>query len=215
MKAHSTPKSYQTGTKIKSVSNSPVWFLKLIGRIDAKKGEGVAHAHINRFSDRCTELEALECLTTESYLHETRKNGANALAIIAVNSDTLNNIPKPVEERSDFDIRANARRMAKIASAKEAISEARKDLFEINEKIINGDSILHERIIKTRKKARSKIDAYIKGVRSGGIKSFESQFEFSETALEAYHAKHKRLDDAINTETATFLESKENYNEEQ
>ena len=198
--------SYRNGTKIKSVSISPRWMLWFRGWADSDKGVGVANAHVQLFLDKCTELEALECLSAEELLHDTRKRGADALATIKENTELLSNFPGLVEENGPLDVRENMRRQSSKRTAEKEISEAKRSLFTFYEIITNGDTVLHERIIKTRKKAASLIDAYVKGLRSGKLKDFEADMSFSDRAVEDYHSRHKKSDDAISRYATVFEE---------
>ncbi len=201
--------SYRSGTKIRSVSKVPMWFLKLIGFFDSKRGEGVAKAHLDKLLDKCTELEALECLTAEEILKDKRQEGANALATLKNSRKNLSKEQEKISGNSPAEIREKLRREKQKESAENAICEAERQLFNINESIINIDSILSERIIKTRKKAATKIDAYIKGLRSGELKDFDTEIHFYETAIETYHNKHDKLDKAINSVATTLTDKGE------
>jgi len=198
--------NYCSTKRIKSVSRVPTLYLKLIGKMDSFKGEGVAMAHVEKMLDRCTEFETMECLTAESNLFDERKKGAYLLAEIDSCTLKLSNLPEKSKGTTTYEIRNNLRLEREKENAISSINAAKKELFVINENIINGDAILHERVIKTRKLAAEKIDAYIKGLRSGKLKQFEKDLCFSEIALDTYHNKHNILDETIKNTVAITTE---------
>lgn len=164
--------------------------------MDAKKGESVALAQIDRYLKICESIENEECLTAEAYLKDVRKKGAEELALIAKNSKIVR--PTFVEEHHAWDILSNSRRQKLFTDSQTAIEISRENLYAINETLHNGSAILDERICKIRKKTLSKLKAYTKGLRAGGL-SFNSEVNFSDIASELYYSKHLKLDDAIDS----------------
>lgn len=183
---------YTTGNDIKDVTIMPNFLLKFIGRLDAHKGEDVALAHVQRYLEKCTSIEDMECLASEAFLKKARSEGAVNLDIIENTSKEIPDMPGDIEAEHTWDVLENRRRASNKARAKDAVKAARSRLYEINEEIINGTSILEQRVAKIRKRAASKIAAYVKGVRAGGITSFEPDVSFSEIVVEKYYRKHKR-----------------------
>lgn len=184
---------YITGRDIKDVTILPNFLLKLIGRLDAHKGgEDVALAHVQRYLEKCTSIEGMECLASEAFLKKARSEGAVNLDIIENTSKEIPDMPGDIEAEHTWDVLENRRRASNKAKAKDAVKAARSRLYEINEEIINGTSILEQRVSKIRKSAASKISVYIKGVRAGGITSFDPDVSFSEIVVENYYKKHKR-----------------------
>ena len=190
-------KKYELGLKTKNVTNAPSFWLKIIGRLDAKKGETVAMAHYGRYLDKCVSIENEECLTAEAALKGTRVKGAQELAVISKNSKLLPTMPGPVEENKPWDVWENRRRANAIAKAQAAIEAGRENLYSINETILNGANILDERISRIRKKASAKLEAYLKGLRAGGLTSFDPEVSFSDKASDMYYSRHQQLDEAI------------------
>lgn len=190
-------KNYELGSKTKKVTIMPNFALKLIGKFDAKKGEGVAEAHLMRYFDKCVSIEAKECLAAESFLKNTRKESARQLAIIKKQKKLIPEMPGKLEERHTWDVLENRRRTSDILNADSAIESARERLYELNENIIHGGAVLDERISRIRKRAGSKMDAYIKGLRAGGLSEYSPEIEFSDKAISFYYSRHQKLDDAI------------------
>lgn len=187
-----TKNKYITGKNVKDVTILPNFILKFLGKMDAHKGEDVALAHINRYLERCISIEDGECLVSEEFLKKARSEGAANLDIIENLSKEIPDMPGDIEAKHAWDILENRRRANNKEMAKGAVKAARSRLYEINEEIINGTSILDQRIAKIRKRAASKIAAYIKGVRAGGIASFDPDISFSDSVVEKYYKKHKR-----------------------
>lgn len=183
---------YITGENVKDVTILPSFILKLLGRIDAHKGEDIALAHIDRYLERCTSIEDGECLVSEEFLKKARSEGAANLDIIENTSKEIPDMPGDIEAEHAWEVLENRRRASNKARAKDSVKAARSRLYEINEEIINGTSILDQRVAKIRKRAASKIAAYIKGVRAGGITSFNPDISFSEVVVDKYYKKHKR-----------------------
>lgn len=183
---------YITGKNIKDVTVLPNFILKLMGRIDAHKGEDVALAHIDRYLKKCLSIESGECLVSEEALKNVRSEGAANLDIVENTAKEIPDMLGDIKAEHTWEVLENRRRASNKARAKEAVKTARSRLYEINEEIINGTSILDQRVAKIRKRAASKIAAYIKGVRVGGITSFDPDVSFSETVVERYYKKHKR-----------------------
>lgn len=183
---------YITGRNVKDVTILPNFILKLLGRMDAHKGKDVALAHIDRYLEKCTSIEDGECLISEEYLKKVRSEGATNLDIIENTSKEISDMPGDIEAVHAWEVFENRKRASNKTRAKDSVKSARSRLYEINEEIINGTSILDQRVAKIRKRTASKIAAYIKGVRAGGITSFDPDVSFSEAVVEKYYKKHKR-----------------------
>lgn len=190
-------KNYELGNKTKNVTIMPNFVLRLMGRLDAKKGKSVAEAHLMRYFDKCVSIEAEECLVAEAFLKSTRNEGAQQLAVISKQMKLIPEMPGEVEEQHTWDVLENRRRAGAVRSARSAIESARERLYELNENIIHGGTVLEQRISRTRKCARVKMDAYIKGLRAGGLADYTPEIEFSDKASALYYLRHRNLDDAI------------------
>ena len=190
-------KNYELGQKTKNVTIMPDFILKLIGKLDARKGIGVAEAHLRRYLDKCESIENEECLVAEKFLKSTRNDGAQQLAIISKQSKIIPEMPGSVEEKHAWDVLENRRRAQAVSNAHSAVENARARLYEINEKIVNGGTILDERISRIRKRAGAKMDAYLKGLRAGGLHEFDPEIDYSDNPRVLYYEKHRRLDKEI------------------
>lgn len=191
--------AYSLGGKIKNVTPLPNFLLQLQGRWDARRNEGeaVARAHLDRYYEKCASIESAECLATEKYLKSARKDGAAALAAINKNRASISSLPEAVKEEHLWDVKINRDRRAALSSAVNDLESAREHLYDVNETIINGNCILEERVTKIRKKAAAKMEAYVKGLRAGGLTGFAPDTEFLTVAMDKYYSKHSRLDKAI------------------
>ena len=70
-------------------------------------------------------------------------------------------------------------------------------MFNVHQNIVNIDTVLEERITKTRKKTNEKINVYISGVRAGKLKDYSADLEFLNDAYEIYKQKHSEDDEKI------------------
>lgn len=200
-------KKYELGKRTKSVTHAPNWWLTVAGRIDAKRGESVAMAHFRRYLEKCASIENEECLAAEAFLKSARARGAQELATLAKITRSLPTMLDFVEEHHSWDVLENERRQKAREAAQAAIENSRSALYDVNETLLNGASILDERISKIRRKASAKMEAYLKGLRKGGLTAFDPEIEFSDRAAELYYGRHQKLDNAIaNAAAETVLE---------
>lgn len=183
---------YTAGKNVRDVTILPNCILKQIGKTDARKGTDVALAHINRYLEKCAAIENDECLASEEFLKRARFAGAANLDIIENTAKETPNMPGAIEAVHTWEVLENRKRANSKANAAAAVREAKSCLYKIHEEIVNGMSILEQRIIKIRKKAATKITAYIEGVRAGGLSSFNPDISFSDAVVEAYYKKHTR-----------------------
>lgn len=180
------------------VCRTPAFFLKLKGKLDSRKGEGVCDEFIRRLLKKEAFIETNECLDAEKILKETREQGASAIIRLSADkavigeSASVTSGNTPQEKRIE---RANsARRVGAAGTAKAALDE----LTRINETIICVDTILEERIEKIRNHTQEKVHSYISGVRSGKIPEYNGvDMDFSDKALDIYRTKHAELDGKI------------------
>lgn len=186
------------GKKIKSVTLIPCSMLTVLGWLDALKGEeSVPNAKVDRFLNKCKGRERLEALIIESRCERDRKAGALAIVKISAFDDANNAIPADFSDGSPHSIRANARNTSKRNALLAEREQAKATLIEVNESLIHADTVLCERIRKTREKAlNTKIAAYIKGVRKK-IPGYNPNLELSDDAYTVYKAKHEVGDTAI------------------
>lgn len=186
------------GKKIKSITLIPCSMLTILGWFDALKGEeSIPNAKVDRFLNKCKGRERLETLMIESRYEDERKAGASAIVKISSFNDVNNAIPDDSSDGSPYSIRANARNASRRSSLIAECEQAKARLIEVNESLIHADTVLCERIRKTREKAlNTKIYAYVKGVRKK-IPGYNPNLELSDDAYEVYKRKHEIGDKAI------------------
>lgn len=188
---------YELGQKTKNVTILPDFVLKITGRLDAKKGSSVANAHIRCYLNKCVSIENEECLEAAEFLKNIRIEGAQTIAVISKHKKLIPEMPGVIEVKNSWDALENRKRANALYDAMASVENARARLYEVNEQLLNGAAILDERISRIRRKAGVKIDAYIKGLRAGGLTDFDPVIEYSDTAKELYYEKHHALDEAI------------------
>lgn len=182
---------------LKPVTRMPDFLLKCKGKIDSKRGSTVPDAYIDRLKRKCEAIENKEAITAENLLSNDRKSAAVAIYNISEKRKYLDNKPEMKENTSAKAIRENRRRASQISSAESAIESGYTALLNAHQNIINIDTVLDERITKTRKKASAKINVYINGVRSGKLKDYAADFDFLDDAYEIYQQKHSEDDEKI------------------
>ena len=186
------------GKRIRTVTRIPCFALTVLGYFDARKGQkSIPDAKVDRFLNRCEGRERLEALMIESRYQSERKAGAAAIAKISSFSSAEKAIPSDCLDGSPYSIRANARNAQKRSSLTAECEQSKARLIEVNESLIHADTVLCERIRKTREKClNTKIAAYVKGVRKK-IPEYNPELVFSDDAYEVYKRKHETGDTAI------------------
>lgn len=186
------------GKKIKSITHTPCFVLTISGWLDAVKGEeSIPNAKVDRLKSKCDGRERLETLMIESRYESERKAGATAVAKILSYDDISKEIPSDLSDGTPYSIRANARNASKRNSLAMEREQAKSRLIEVNESLIHADTVLCERIRKTREKAMNvKIAAYVKGVRKK-IPGYSPDLTMSDDAYAVYKRKHEIGDKAI------------------
>ncbi len=188
---------FRVGKGLGSVTIMPNFLLKFKGKLDSKRGSTVPDAYIDKLKRKCEAIENKEAITAEGILSVDRKSAAVAIYNVSEKRKYLDNKPEIKENTSAKAIRENRRRASQIISAESSIESGYTTLCNVNQNIVNIDTILDERITKTRKKASEKINVYISGVRSGKLKDYSADFEFLNDAYEIYQQKHSEDDDKI------------------
>lgn len=196
---------HDVGKKIKSVTWMPSFMLGFKGWLDSRDGErSVPDAIIEGMKNKCMAIEKREALIIESRYESVRKEGSRALSKITFNKAIEDEIPEP-EDNSPYKIRAAARNEVKRAAAKAEAEQAKLTLLEVKESLVHADTVLSERIRRTREKALMvKIAAYVKGVRKGKLPDYEPDLELKDDAYSIYINKHKS-GDALIFNTAEIL----------
>lgn len=197
---------HDIGKKIGSVTLMPAFLLVLQGRIDSLKGEkSIPDARVEGMKDKCMAIEKREALLIESRYEPVRKEGSKALLDIIQCKSVEASVPANSHDNSPYAIRIHERNAEIRASAKVNSQTAQKKLLDVKESLLHADTVLSERIRKTREKAlQVKIAAYVKGVRKGKIPDYSPDLEMSDDAYNIYIIKHKKDDDLI-FETAERL----------
>lgn len=190
-------KRFMKGAGVKPVTYAPICFLKFKGKHDSKKGSAVADARIAKYMSKCTANEGREVITAENILSDDRKNAAVTITVLQENENFLNSAPNYNNASDAAAIRENRRNSSLIGSAKTTIKNCYEKLNTINENIVSVDTILEERIIKTRKKAARQINAYITGLRYR-LKDYDKELVFCDDPCLVYHHNHRLGDEAIN-----------------
>ena len=187
--------AYLQNKKTLQVTRTPDFVLKLKGRFDGKT-EGVAETFIEKLLKRESAIETDEVITAEDYLKDIRKKAHISIKAIEKARNELSLLPKPNNSTDMTEIRETRKAEAKRASYQGTISENLFFLTEYAEDLITVETILAERIQKSRNLTLSKIQAYLIGVLKADSE-FEHEISFSDNAYEIYKTKHFALDKAI------------------
>ncbi len=190
---------HDIGKKIGSVTRMPAFLLGIQGFLDSCKGEkSIPDARIEGMKNKCMAIEKREALMIESRYEPVRKEGTRALSAFLGNKEDANDASATKNDGSPYAIRSNARNEARIAGKRAEAEQAKIKLFEVKESLVHADTVLSERIRRTREKAlNTKISAYIKGVRKGKIPDYNPDLKLTDDAYNIYIEKHKQGDDAI------------------
>lgn len=189
--------NYNRGKKIRKVTLLPNFVLTLQGKLDSKKGITVADAKINKMKNKCSAIENLECLSMENILFPVRTDGYSLMAKHASSIKALNAVPENTTDSSPSGIRLNNKYESKRQQAQFDIESTQKALYRIREELVKGDTVLNERISKTRNKASIKINAYVKGLRSAKLPEYIANNNYSDSACTIYLERHTEGDNAI------------------
>lgn len=186
--------------KLRKVTRLPKWVLRLMGKLDAKKGIGVVEAHIALLLDRLGAFENDLVKAEEKAVLPVREKAALAasalerakadLSVPAIPSNTDEPTdPKLIRAVRDAKAKAEGRRN----NAESLHKASTEELISCNELIISSNVKTRERIEAMRNTAKASIDAYVKGVRKV-FPDFSPQVTFSDYALEIYLSPHSVLD---------------------
>lgn len=188
---------FKEGKRIKKVTHVPNFVLRFKGKHDSKKPETAANSYCDKLCSRCAALENHECVMAEEILHPSRLEASQILASVNNSKIFLKHMPHARVETSALDIRANSRNRATKSNTEAEVKVKINRLCELNEIIINTNATLEQRIEKTRNICREKINAYMIGLRAGGIPEYDYEINFSNAAMESYSDKHAFGDKAI------------------
>ena len=184
--------------KVKPVTRTPGWILRIKGRRDSRKGKGVCDEYICRHRRRLGVAESREVIRAENRLFSPRKEAAVLLARLSELTKAQADIISYKRDSRAETIRMNRRNAQRRAEASEEIREIVKKLTMINEMLINTDLILDEKINKLRSGLEEKLHAYAAGVRAGKLPDYEyEKGDGDDSAREIYRNRHDVLDGKI------------------
>jgi len=180
------------------VCRTPAFILKIKGKCDSRKGEGVCNEYIKRLLKKEAFLETGECLDAEKILKEIREKGAGIVVRLSADKGIISSAANSSFGSSPDEIRKGRRNSIALNNAGGAAKASVTELAEIKETITSVHTILEERIEKIRNHTMEKIHIYISGVRAGKLCDYEgNDVVFSDKALDIYLTKHAELDDKI------------------
>ena len=173
--------------------------LVIQGFMDSLKGEeSIPDARIEGMKNKCMAIEKREALIIESRYEPVRKEGARALSNYIGSNADAKTVLSTNNDGSPYAIRTAARNEARRAGKRAEAEQAKLKLIEVSESLIHADTVLSERIRRTREKALNvKIAAYIKGVRKGKLPDYDPDLEMDDDAYGIYINRHKPYDEAI------------------
>ena len=187
---------YPSSEKMPTITKAPGICLSLMGRMDSKKGESVAQAHVDRYLDKCAKIECGEYEAAESAIAHIRQDASVALGKLVDTGDAKSDDHKNFNGEDVYQIREHLKRQRRKRQAKTERDAAREMLYRLRPEIIRTNTLLSERVTALRKDTASKIDIYVKGLRKGGLE-FEPDLSFSNAACEKYHADNDAIDNAV------------------
>ena len=187
--------------KLRKVTRLPKCLLRLMGKLDAKKGIGVVDAHIAHWIDKLGAFENDLVKAEEKAVFPVREKAAlavsalerakAALSVPAIPTNT--DKPKPTDPKLIRAVRnAKAKAVERRNNAESLHKASTEELIGCNELIISSNVKTRERIEAMRNTAKASIDAYVAGVRKI-FPDYSPQVKFSD-ALEIYLSPHSVLD---------------------
>ena len=183
--------------RIKRITLMPGFLLKIKGKLDSGKGETIPNAYIHKMLSCCAGIENSEVIHAESMLEKERKAAASAITNIAQKKRKLCGIPGEVSEDSPFSIRENHRNKKAKQEILDDIDHCYEELSIIQEQLIVGQTVLDERVEKTRNMGMRSVNKYIEGVRSGKLPEFDPEITFFDNARFLYLNRHEKGDRKI------------------
>lgn len=178
----------------------PGWALSIKGKIDSQKGRGVCDEYIRRLHRKQISLETQEVINTENALFDVRKEAAVILSGLEEQRRQWKEIPAKTTGSDVASIRMNRRNIQRANTIKTEIKKNIEKLTMLNERIINANTVLDERINQLRNNTAMKIHAYIQGMRCQKNDNYECDIMITDdSARQIYDEKHKELDQKIRT----------------
>lgn len=204
--------NFRKGKGIHKALKTPMFILKIKGKRDAKKGTNIAETYINKVKAKCRACENREVLTAEEILYDSRREAAVLMSSMCQDKDILGTIPNARTETSPLDVRVNRRNASQRMNTISMIKGNFERLVQINELIIDINTCLEQRILKTRHLCTERLNAYILGVREVHLE-FDNNIDYDNSASDMYEVKHKACDEAIKNTVATVYTAGGNSNE--
>ena len=183
--------------RIKRISLMPGFLLKFKGKLDSRKGETIPNAYIHKMLSCCAGIENSEVICAESMLEKERKAAAAAITNITQKKSKLYGIPGEVSEDSPFAVRENNRNKKAKQEILADINHCYEELSIIQEQLIGRQTVLDERVEKTRNLGMRSVNKYIEGVRSGKLPEYDPEITFYDNARFLYLNRHKEGDQKI------------------
>ena len=177
----------------------PTFILKIKGKYAAKR-PGAEGAFIKKLEDKLASIENSEVITAEGVLSPTRSKGASIISKVSKDMKEDVIVPEIFDGMSESEIRITRKIQSEKARRDSEIKDANNQLPSILETITHVDTILLERIAKSRNLATSTIMAYVEGINSRH--EYIYHFDSEDKAYNLYKLKHHILDSAI--EKAVF-----------
>ena len=190
--------------RIKRITLMPGFLLKFKGKLDSRKGETIPNAYIHKMLSCCAGIENSEVIHAESMLEKERKAAAADITKIAQKKSELCGIPGEVSEDSPFAIRENNRNKKAKQEILDDIKHCYEELSIIKEQLIGGQTVLDERIEKTRNMGMRSVNKYIEGVRSGKLPEYDPEITFFDNAKFLYLNRHEEGDQKIRDYVAEY-----------
>lgn len=190
-----------TGKGIGKVSRLPDFLLTIKGRFDsASTNPGVADAVIEKMNAKCAALEKKEALKTIKRTEQIRRDAHQAAITIKRNYKT-NDLP-PIRSEvgilAPYEVRENLTRESANRAKKAETDMAVKTLADKCDELEHAESVLRQRIERTRSKSLySKVNAYVLGIRKGGLPDYKPPQHQDNKAYEEYKNSRDESDELI------------------
>ena len=196
-----------------TVTGLPNALLRLKGRWDARRGESVVDAYVEKLRRRQAGIEHGIIEAAEKQLRPLRVAAARTLEAFARLQSKLAEQPAMSGGERDADVRRDRRLREERETARAQLEKTALALQELEQQLRSGDAALSQRIGQTRDRMREKLCVYLMGVRSGRLPHYEAADAEDDHALQDYHAQHAALDRALTAAVIKAYEKKEDGND--
>lgn len=190
-------KRYRDGRGIRRVIKDAKFILKIKGKSDAKKGNGVIDSFINMAKAKCNALENAEVLLAENFLCDVRDEGERIAKSLEYDKKLMETIPVvDIVGNSAQNIRSQRKSGTQRANITATIKTRVDRLVSIHALIVDVSVCMEQRISKMRNLCSEKLEAYILGVRKV-MPDFNCNIEYADFATKTYVDKHEKKDKDI------------------